>query len=75
MSHRGDKGRFTGDPETHGNETTEEETSIERAFAAANGIDEVTMGDQTPMPAQKGELAASPSKQEMERTILATRKN
>ena len=75
MSHKGENGRFTGNPETHGNETTEEENSIERAFAAANGIDGVTMGEQTPMPAQTGEFAASPlSKHAAERTILATRK-
>ena len=58
MSHNGDNGRFTGNPETQGNETTEEEDPIERAFAAANGIDGVTMGEQTPMPAQTGEYAA-----------------
>ena len=77
MSHNGDNGRFTGNPETQGNETTEEEDPIERAFAAANGIDGVTMGEQTPMPAQTGEFAASPlskSQYEVERTILATRK-
>ena len=77
MSHNGDNGRFTGNPETQGNETTEEEDPIERAFAAANGIDGVTMGEQTPMPAQTGEFAASPlskSQYEVEKTILATRK-
>ena len=73
MSRRGDAGRFTGNPETQGN-ATEEENSIERAFAAANGLDEVMMGGtQTPMPAKKGEFAGSP-RQEAERTVLATRK-
>ena len=73
MSRRGDAGRFTGNPETQGN-GTEEENSIERAFAAANGFDEVIMGGtQTPMPAQRGEFAGSP-RQEAERTVLATRK-
>ena len=71
MSQRSDRGRFAGKPETQVNET-EEENSIDRAFAAANGIDEVTMGDtQTPMPAKF--FAESP-RQEEERTILATRK-
>ena len=73
MSRRSDAGRFNGNPETQGN-GTEEENSIERAFAAANGFDEVIMGGtQTPMPAQKGEFAGSP-RQEAERTVLATRK-
>ena len=73
MSRRSDTGRFNGNPETQGN-GTEEENSIERAFAAANGLDEVMMGGtQTPMPAQKGEFAGSP-RQEAERTVLATRK-
>jgi hypothetical protein len=73
MSRRGDAGRFTGNPETQGN-ATEEENSIERAFAAANGLDEVMMGGtQTPMPSQKREFAGSP-RQEAERTVLATRK-
>ena len=71
MSHKIDRGRFAGKPETQGNET-EEENSIDRAFAAANGFDEVTMGDtQTPMPANN--FADSPRMEE-ERTILATRK-
>ena len=61
-----------GKPETQGN-GTEEESSIDRAFAAAaaNGIDEVTMGDtQTPMPAN---MFAESLRLEEERTILATR--
>ena len=71
MSQRSDRGRFAGKPETQGN-GTEEENSIDRAFAAANGIDEVMMGDtQTPMPARN--FAESPRIEE-ERTILATRK-
>ena len=73
MSRRSDTGRFTGNPETQGN-ATEEENSIERAFAAANGLDEVMMGGtQTPMSAQKTEFAGSP-RQETKRTVLATRK-
>ena len=73
MSRKRDTGRFTGNPETQGN-ATEEENSIERAFAAANGLDEVMMGGtQTPMPAQKRQFAGSP-RQEAERTVLATRK-
>ena len=56
------------------NEINRGGNSIERAFAAANGIDEVTMGEQTPMLAQSRERAASPSKQEVKRTVLVTRK-